>query len=257
MTTPPEDTYDAAAGYYDLFAAAQGTTVLPSLKFFAALVQPDQQVLDVGAGTGRIALAVAAKAGHVYCLEPSRAMRAVLLSKLAQRPSLRARLTVLPGGAPSFCLPARIHYAYLAGVLQYVSASDRPALFGTLAAHLHPGATLAMDMIGGQPGAGWPQRLLQEAVAGHCRYTLQCSAEPDGPSCLRMQLIYRTRLHGHVIAEDRAERIRHFHSPSETQADLLSAGFLIAGGSVAEPYRDDEPAAPDGGTLVAVLAAAT
>jgi hypothetical protein len=178
----------------------------------------------------------------------------VLLSKLAQWPSLWPRLTVLPGEALQLRLAIRVHYAYLAGVMQYVSAADRPALFGTLAEHLLPGATLAMDMIGGQSGAGWPQRRIQEATAGHCRYTLQCSAEPDGPSRLRMKLTYRTVLRDQVIAEDLTERIRHFHSALETQADLLSAGFVITEGSTAEPDQDDVPGTPDGGTLVAVLA---
>lgn len=97
------DSYELVAGMYDLFAAAQGDAAPPRVSAFAELAQPGMRVLDVGAGTGQVALAVAEREADVHCVEPSASMRSALLVKLAQRPALWPRLTVSAGQAPGLC----------------------------------------------------------------------------------------------------------------------------------------------------------
>jgi SAM-dependent methyltransferase len=245
-----DEQHDSVAAYYDLLAEAQGSAALPSVAFFASHARPTHRVLDVGAGTGRIALAIAERGNHVYCLEPSAAMRAVLLAKLAGKPSLRDRVTVMPGAAPTFQLPNLFDYAYLAGVVQYLPGDSRPQLFDTLTRHLRPGAILAIDMIGGRPGTGWPARPVADIAVGDGNYSLHCAATPDGPTALRMRLVYCTALRDQFVTKTTVERVRHFHPALDTMVDLRAAGFVITGGSATHPDGDtDTPA--DGGTLIA------
>src|SRR5262245_59054990 len=96
------DPYAFAAGYYDLFRA--GPDAWPPIGFFAALAPAGGRALEIGPGTGRITFAVAERVASVHCLERSATMRAVLLAKLAARPDLRDRVTVLAAAAPDFDL---------------------------------------------------------------------------------------------------------------------------------------------------------
>jgi SAM-dependent methyltransferase len=249
VTRTDHDPSDSAAAYYDLLAAAHGPAALPSVSYFASHARRTDRVLDIGAGTGRIALAIAEQGNRVYCVEPSAAMRAVLLAKLATSTALRDRVTVVPGAAPVFDLPGRFDYAYLAGVMQYLPGENRPLLFDTVVRHLRHGATLALDMIGGAPGSGWPTELVGDIAVGESTYALHCEATPVGLSALRMTLDYSTTLDGRLLSATRVERVRHFHSPQDTVDDLEAAGFTVIGGSATTAA---EPPA-DGGTLLATL----
>lgn len=243
--------YETTAPYYDLFARAQDSSALPQMSFFADLVEPGQRVLDVGAGTGRIAVTVARAAEYVYCLEPSPAMRAALLARVLDH-DLVGRVTVLSGSAPDFQIPARFDYVYLAGVMQYLEPTQRRTLFDRIASHLDPGGIVAMDMIGGESGSGWPLYELARTAAGHAEYRLLCSANPEGPLLLRSHLRYQTRLHDRLIADEHVERVRHFHPTGDAVADLKESGLEVTGGSALEPNATSQPP-PDGGTLIARL----
>jgi SAM-dependent methyltransferase len=56
-----------------------------SVEGLARLVEPSDVVIDVGAGTGRHALPLAARCARVIAVEPSAAMRARLLARVAER----------------------------------------------------------------------------------------------------------------------------------------------------------------------------
>ena len=244
------DGYQAAAGYYDLFASGHGDSALPSVAFFTALTPPGARVLDVGAGTGRITLPIAERAASVHALEPSATMRAVLLARISERPPLRSRVTVLPLAAPDFRLGRRFDYALVAGVLQFLTAAGRRELFEVLAAHLLPGGLLAIDMISDGPVPDWPDRLVEESVVGECRYRLRCGAKADGPEHARLRLTYTTQHSDGLVSTETVERDRYLHGRAATFADLAATGFSVVGGS-AERAASAEP--PDGGTLIARL----
>src|SRR5262249_26290706 len=157
-----------------------GEAALPSVAFFASLAQPNASTLDVGSGTGRIALEIAERGVEVYCLEPSPGMRAVLLSKLAARPHIKSRVTVLDGAAPVFRLGRQSDYACLAGVLQCIAVDQRRVLWHTLREHLRPGGLLALDMVDEAVATDMPEELVNDARIGDCRYTLHCSGSTTG-----------------------------------------------------------------------------
>jgi 2-polyprenyl-3-methyl-5-hydroxy-6-metoxy-1,4-benzoquinol methylase len=57
----------------------------PSIEALAALIRPDDRVIDVGAGGGRLAIPLAARCREVVAVEPSPAMRGVLAEEAARR----------------------------------------------------------------------------------------------------------------------------------------------------------------------------
>ena len=229
---PDADPYSVIPGYYDLFRAVEGEHALPSVAFFASLAPVGGSALELGAGTGRITLAVAERAATVCCLERSPTMRAVLLAKLAQRPALWDRVTVLPGSAPFFRLDRRFDYIYLAGVLEHIPPADRAKLFATIAEHLVPGGTAAMDMVLTEPAPDMPERELTEVRLGECRYVHSMRANRIGPDLSRLHITYRTFHQGELIATEAVTRFHHMHRPGPVLADLAVAGLVPAEGPV-------------------------
>ncbi len=77
----PEDFYAPVAEH---FRADPDRTDDASLNALLDLVRPDETWLDLGAGGGRYALAIARQAKQVYAVEPSEGMRAVLTDAAQQ-----------------------------------------------------------------------------------------------------------------------------------------------------------------------------
>lgn len=225
------DPYSVTAGYYDLFRAAEEERALPSVSFFASLAPVGGSALELGPGTGRVTLAVAERVATVCCLERSATMRAVLLAKLAQRPALWDRVTVLPGSAPSFQLGQRFDYVYLAGLLEHIPHIDRPKLFSAVAEHLVPGGTAAMDMVLTEPAPDTPERELDDVRLGECRYVHSMRAQRISPDLSRVHITYRTYHRGELVATDVVTRLHHMHRPGPVLADLAAAGLVPADGT--------------------------
>jgi 2-polyprenyl-3-methyl-5-hydroxy-6-metoxy-1,4-benzoquinol methylase len=57
----------------------------PSVEALAALIGPEDRMIDVGAGGGRLAIPLAARCREVVAVEPSPAMRDVLAEEAARR----------------------------------------------------------------------------------------------------------------------------------------------------------------------------
>jgi SAM-dependent methyltransferase len=91
--------YQREPELYDLLV--EGEPLHPSL--FRELPLDGARVLEVGAGTGRLTLPVAARAAQVYALEPVGAMLGVLRRKLDER-GVR-NVTLLEGRAEAVPLP--------------------------------------------------------------------------------------------------------------------------------------------------------
>jgi SAM-dependent methyltransferase len=245
-----EDPYAFSAGYYDLFLT--GKDALPSVPFFAGLAKPGCRALEIGAGTGRVALAVAEQAASLYCVERSATMRAVLLAKLAGRPDLRERVTVLPGAAPTFTLGRRFDYAYLAGVLEHVPQDARPTLFGTLADHVEEGGTLALDMVLDDPVPDFGERVEAEVTVGECRYELSVAIKAETDDKARLRFIYRSYLGDELIAVEEIERDHMMHRPAGVLADLAAAGFEPVAGGALNGHTAGPADRLDHGSVIAV-----
>jgi demethylmenaquinone methyltransferase / 2-methoxy-6-polyprenyl-1,4-benzoquinol methylase len=114
---------------------------------------PGHRVLDVATGTGLVASGLAARGAEVVGLDQSEQMLARARRRLAKRPDLAARITLVQGEAER--LPFgdaefdALSFTYL---LRYVD--DRAATMRELARVLKPGGRIAMVEFGvPRPGA--------------------------------------------------------------------------------------------------------
>ena len=106
-----------------------------------------QEVLDIGAGTGRIALPLAKRGVKVVCVEPSPAMRREFETKLAGQPDLSGRIDLLPGDASSFNLGRTFSAAFLSGCFDhFLDDRERMSSLTNIARHLNKRRPLVFDV---------------------------------------------------------------------------------------------------------------
>ncbi|UCE12404.1 MAG: class I SAM-dependent methyltransferase, partial [Candidatus Heimdallarchaeota archaeon] len=81
--------YEKAAHLYDLFDTKE------NISFFHHFGKEAGVILDIGAGTGRIAIPLANRGVKVVCIEPSPAMRNEFLKKLENQSHLSDLITFI------------------------------------------------------------------------------------------------------------------------------------------------------------------
>jgi len=133
--------YEKSAHLYDLFDQKE------NVGFFGHYAAPGEEVLDVGAGTGRIAIPLAERGVHVVCIEPSPAMREQLQIKLRARPELNDRVDVVADDAATFDVNRTFPLAILSGTYDhFLDREERLASLRNIARHLQPSGILILDV---------------------------------------------------------------------------------------------------------------
>ncbi len=133
--------YELSAQFYDLFDSKK------NINYFYFFASQAGEALDIGAGTGRIAVPLAELGCRLVCVEPSEAMRTQLLHKLSQQRGLLERITIVPTDAASFSLGRNFPLAMLSGSFRhFLSDQERKRVLENVAAHLKPGGTLVFDI---------------------------------------------------------------------------------------------------------------
>lgn len=244
--TSDTDPYGAVAGFYDWLHVGPGSADLVS--FFADLAPEGGSGLEIGPGTGRMTLAVAPKLSSLYCLERSAVMRTILLTKLASRPELRDKVTILDEAVPGFRLERAFDYVYVSAVFEHIPPPARKALFAGLAEHLAPDGIVAMDMVEDEVIPRFPEREIRSVRQGDCRYTLSTAVTPVEPDLGHVRHVYRTYLGEELVATHTVERDHHMHRPADVFADLRAVGLEpVAGTALTKTGTPLD----DKGTLVA------
>lgn len=132
------------APYYDLFSGS----VDPSSRiaeFLSRHVEPSASLLDIGAGTGSLAMAMAGRGFHVTALEPDPEMFAVLLTRLAGRLDLDGRVTPIPHGA-GFKTGMPHDAASCLSVLHLLTPSEQEKVVAYAAAEVRRGGKIILGI---------------------------------------------------------------------------------------------------------------
>ncbi len=142
------DLYDAP-WLYDL----QHDAYRDDLAFYRRLAEDqDGPVLELGAGTGRVTLALAEVGVDVVALEPNAAMRERAAARLAaaaeRRPALGERVRIVDGDARALALDERFALIVAAfnTLMHLEHIADQDAALRRAREHLAPGGAFACDV---------------------------------------------------------------------------------------------------------------
>jgi SAM-dependent methyltransferase len=135
------------ASYYDLTYRARRHDVRFYTEIAAELGDP---VLELGVGTGRVALALAKAGRRVVGIEPVKPMLAHARTKLLDLPDdVQKRVTLRPGDGRTLRLKQRFPLVIAPfNVLMHVyTRPDLERFFATVSAHLAPGGRFVFDVL--------------------------------------------------------------------------------------------------------------
>ncbi len=114
-------------------------------------------VLDIGAGTGRIAIPMARMGTRIICVEPSPAMRGVLRHRLVKHEELADRIMIIGGDVISFAFSCTFPLAIMSGVFDHLLDDQiRVRALKNIRDHLSLKGILVFDAFVGQLKEGDP-----------------------------------------------------------------------------------------------------
>jgi SAM-dependent methyltransferase len=105
MNDVPSVNFDRAAGFYDVTRPVDDDELAQTLDLLHRTLSPSRPTLEIGVGTGALALPLAERGWHVTGVDLSAAMLSKLIEKVDGAPPLalvRADATVLPFADVSF-----------------------------------------------------------------------------------------------------------------------------------------------------------
>lgn len=133
--------YEKTAHLYDLFDQKK------NIEFFHHYASAAGDVLDIGAGTGRIAMPLAKRGVNLWCVEPSTAMRREFKRKLVRWPELAGQITIVAGDACTFHFGRTFPTALMSGSFDHlVDDTQRRKALTNIGDHLDPGGVLVFDV---------------------------------------------------------------------------------------------------------------
>jgi SAM-dependent methyltransferase len=118
-----------------------------NIDFFYECVKKCNIVLDIGAGTGRIAIPLASKGIKVICIEPSPAMRDEFLKKIVNDPKLINQIKIISGTAANFRLYEKYPAAILSGCFDhFLTDKERISSLVNINSHLQIDGKIILDV---------------------------------------------------------------------------------------------------------------
>ena len=134
----------------DLYDATIPLTFQGDLEWYRQkAIESGGPVLELGAGTGRVTLAIADAGVSIHALDASQPMLDRLAAKLTSRPQdVRSRVTVVHGDMRTFDLPERFPLILcpFRAFLHNVTDADRRACLARVRQHLRPGGRFAFNV---------------------------------------------------------------------------------------------------------------
>lgn len=221
------DGYSHSAHLYDFFDKKE------NLHFFRNYVAEVGSVLDIGAGTGRIALPLIESGFHVTAVEPSSAMIQQLQDKVEKKPQLRPLIKIIHGTAAAFDLPDRFPLAILSGSFDhFMNDLERLASLKNIHRHLQPGGTLVFDVFLGLM-QDRPLTPAGEHRQGEFLYKrfVECQGMPNGQSKIR--LVYEIYQQDQLI-----EQVEQLSAAARVDRKRVESMLDESGFEIQNTYQD-------------------
>ena len=136
--------YEKSAEFYDYFDKKD------NIEFFCSYALREGEALDIGAGTGRIAIPILEKGIKTWCVEPSPEMLNQLISKLDEKPELSRLSVLVRADAGTFKFKRKFKFAFMSGVFDhFLSDEEREKTLSNIYDHLEDNGLLVFDVFVG------------------------------------------------------------------------------------------------------------
>jgi SAM-dependent methyltransferase len=228
--------YEKSAHLYDLFDTKD------NIPFFLHYGRPAGEILDIGAGTGRIAIPLAEAGVKVFCVEPSPAMRKVFQEKLSKSIDLSKNITLIQGEARNFDLGRQFPAAYLSGTFDhFLDYDERVATFLNIKKHLLVGGMLVFDAFIGMMRER-PLSPAGEVVEGSMTFRRSVGIKLLSEMQLEVQLIYEVMENENLVERIEERSLAAVMDRERILALLEKTGFKVEeefGNYQRDPFDDE------------------
>jgi SAM-dependent methyltransferase len=213
------------ARFLDLVAAPP--TEPDQTAFLAPLCPAGSSVLDIGAGIGRTVFVLAERGVNVTAVEPDAEMYSVLLSRLALRPELHARVTPVPKRA-GFALDRAFDCVCCFAVVHLLRPDERSDLLAYAWQHVQPGGKLVFEFPVASPTrVAKPSELVAARKLGESTVEFHSAMEPAERGWWYTHWLFRTTLGGKTM--DEVRRTFHWYPMRHDESsDLLARHGIVA-----------------------------
>ena len=213
--------YERSAHLYDLFDQKE------NIRFFLHYGLKAGEILDIGAGTGRIAIPLAQEGVKVFCVEPSPAMRAVFEEKISKQKIPKDNIVLIDGLAQGFDFGRTFPAAYLSGTFDHFLGDDeRLASLLNIHKHLSARGVLIFDAFIGLMREK-PLAPAGEVCEGHRVYKRSVGTKLLPGRMLEVELLYQLFEKG-VLVEQIVEKSFVAIIDRRGISELLErSGFLV------------------------------
>ncbi len=212
--------YEKAAHLYDLFDTKD------NVDFYFKYGKGTRVILDIGAGTGRIAIFLAERGVKVVCIEPSPAMRKEFLKKLRNRPELTDKITLIAGDVQTFKLAETFPAAFLSGSFDHIPNNERITSFQNINRHLKLEGKLIFDIyISGMKDS--PLSLINNVKRGDYEYKRLIGTKILPNNTIDVLLCYETYKQGKSIEKIEQRSLAFSTTRTKVHQLLEKTGFLI------------------------------
>jgi SAM-dependent methyltransferase len=214
------------APFHDFFTPNDGGAVA-QLFFLDGYLAPGATILDIGAGTGRLAIELAARGHHVTALEPDAHMRSVMLTRLAEREDVAPRFTLLPEDA---FVEGTFDMVTSLAVLHLVpDARERRDMLEFAHDHMAEGAHFVVEVpIEGSDRLAKEASVVARRRVGEVDYEHASEQIPLDAGRWRTVWTFRARRAGRVLEENCQVFDYRVWEASEFEAELRAAGLTVA-----------------------------
>lgn len=204
-----------------------------NISFFLHYAEKKESILDVGAGTGRIAIPIAEGGIKVYCVEPSPAMCREFKRKISWKREIEDNIILINSDASSYKFRKVSPLVVLSGTFDhFLDDNERISALENIHRHMEPGGKLIFDVFIGlmKDSSLHPAGFVKDENLEYRRYT-ENRILPEG--IMEVLLVYEIYENGRLI-----ERVEQESSAGITNRDKIHALLERTGFKIDREFGD-------------------